>query len=89
MKAHYLASLALLTLPLTVVAVEPGPSSPQQKQTETWLTLQSSGQVASPAQQKASAAERDLATQRWLDSFKHPIPEYFDQKVGGQTQGSN
>lgn len=89
MKIRYFASLALLALPLTTMAIEPGPSSPQQQNTETWLTLQSSGQAASPTQQKASAAERDLATQRWLDSFKHPIPEYFDQKVGGQTQGSN
>ncbi|WP_395609321.1 DUF3613 domain-containing protein [Pseudomonas sp. B22129] len=89
MKALYLASLAVLALPLNVMAIEPGPSSPQQSLTESWLTLQPSGKASSTTQQKAAAAERDQANQRWLESFKHPIPEYFDQKVGGKTQGSN
>ncbi|MGB3127251.1 MAG: DUF3613 domain-containing protein [Pseudomonas sp.] len=89
MNLTYLASLAALALPLSVMAIEPGPSSPQQAVTESWLTLQSSGKVASTTPQKASAAERDQAAQRWLESFKHPIPEYFEQKVGGKTEGSN
>ncbi|NVZ22467.1 DUF3613 domain-containing protein [Pseudomonas costantinii] len=90
MKVTYLASLAVLALPLSVMAIEPGPSSPQQAVTESWLTLQSSGKVASTTPQKASAAERDLTSQRLLESFKHPIPEYFEQKVGGQAKsGSN
>ena len=76
MKMLYLTSLAVLALPLSVMAIEPGPSSPQQAVTESWLTLQSSGKAASSTQQKASAAERDLAalgklvaddpTGRWL-----------------------
>ncbi|WLH85479.1 DUF3613 domain-containing protein [Pseudomonas sp. FP2338] len=89
MKMPYLASLAVLALPLTVMAIEPGPSSPQQAVTESWLTLQSSGKAASSTRQKASAAERDLAAQRLLESYKHPIPEYFDQKAGGTVQSGN
>lgn len=89
MKIRYLAGLTVLALPLSVMAIEPGPSSPQQADTENWLTLQSSGSAASSTAQKATAAERDLAAQRWLESFKHPIPEFFEQKVGGQTGGSN
>ena len=89
MKMPCFASLALLALPLGVMAIEPGPSSPQQAVTESWLTLQSSGKAASSTQQKASAAERDLAAQRLLESYKHPIPEYFDQKAGGTAQGGN
>ncbi|KTB68308.1 MULTISPECIES: DUF3613 domain-containing protein [Pseudomonas] len=89
MKMPYLASLAVLALPLTVMAIEPGPSSPQQAVTESWLTLQSSGKAASNTRQKASAAERDLATQRLLESYKHPIPEYFDQKAGGTVKSGN
>lgn len=89
MKMPCLAGLVVLALPLSVLAIEPGPSSPQQAVTESWLTLQSSGKAASNTQQKASAAERDLAAQRLLESYKHPIPEYFDQKAGGTTQGSN
>ncbi|MFC6336811.1 DUF3613 domain-containing protein [Pseudomonas sp. CCM 7891] len=87
MNIHYLASIAILTLPLTVLAIEPGPSSRQQQETENWLTLQVSGQVASPVLQKTTPAEREQAMQRWLDSNKHPIPEYFDQKAGGKASG--
>ncbi|ROM49697.1 hypothetical protein BK648_10805 [Pseudomonas poae] len=89
MKLPYLASLAVLTLPLHIMAMEPGPSSPQQAVTESWLTLQSSGKLASSTPQKATAAERDQAAQRLLDSYKHPIPEFFEQKVGGQTGGNH
>ena len=89
MKLTYLASLAILALPVSVMAIEPGPSSPQQALTEQWLTLQSTGSAASKTPQKASAAERDKATQRLLESYKYPIPEYFEQKVGGKTEGSH
>jgi hypothetical protein len=89
MNMPYLASLAVLALPMSVMAIEPGPSSPQQALTEQWLTLQSTGSAASQKPQKASADERDRANQRFLDSYKYPIPEYFEQKVGGKTEGSN
>ncbi|AUO21057.1 MAG: DUF3613 domain-containing protein [Pseudomonas sp.] len=89
MKFTLLATLLFASLPLTVLAIEPGPSSPQQKQTEGWLQLQVSGERASPIRQKATPAERDQAMQRLLDSYKHPIPEYYDQKLGGNTPGSN
>ncbi|KMT55819.1 DUF3613 domain-containing protein [Pseudomonas fildesensis] len=84
MKFHYLASLAML--PLMAHAIEPGPSSPQQAETENWLALQQSGRVASSTPQKTTPAEREQALQRLLDSNKHPIPEFFDQKVGGNTK---
>ncbi|AZF24842.1 hypothetical protein C4J90_0641 [Pseudomonas sp. R2-60-08W] len=89
MKLPYLASLAVLALPLGVMAIEPGPSSPQQAVTENWLALQVSGTAASATPQSASATERDVAAQRWVDSFKHEIPEFFEQKIGGKTQGDN
>ncbi|HCT04935.1 MULTISPECIES: DUF3613 domain-containing protein [unclassified Pseudomonas] len=84
MKAHYLACLALL--PLMAQAIEPGPSSPQQAETENWLTLQLSGRVASTTPQTASPTERDQAFKRWLDN-KHTIPEFFDPDAGGQSGG--
>ncbi|MGR3886921.1 DUF3613 domain-containing protein [Pseudomonas sp. 1152_12] len=89
MKVPCFTSLAMLALPISVMAIEPGPSSQQQALTEQWLTLQSTGSAASKTPQKASAAERDKAHQRLLDSYKYPIPEYFEQKVGGKTEGSN
>lgn len=85
MKAHCLIGLALL--PLMANAIEPGPSSPRQAETENWMALQLSGREASPIVQKITPAEREQAMQRWLDTSKHPIPEYFEQKQGGTSQG--
>ncbi|NWE12312.1 DUF3613 domain-containing protein [Pseudomonas yamanorum] len=87
MKLTLLAALLSASVPLTALAIEPGPSSPQQKQTEGWLQMQVSGERASANVQKATPAERDLALQRLLESYKFPIPEYYDQKQGGNTPG--
>ena len=67
MKTQHLLCLALL--PLAASAIEPGPSSPQQAETEQWLTLQVNGHAASPTPQSSSPAEREQALQRWLDSI--------------------
>ncbi len=85
MKSHYLICLALL--PLTASAIPAGPSSPQQAETENWMALQVSGRAASPTPQRASPAEREQALQRWLDSNRHPIPDFFDEKAGGASGG--
>ena len=85
MKFHYFASLALL--PLMAQAIEPGPSSPQQAETENWMTLQLSGRAASTIPQKVTSTERDQAFKRWLDSNKYPIPEFFEQDAGGKSGG--
>ncbi|PQZ92427.1 MULTISPECIES: DUF3613 domain-containing protein [Pseudomonas] len=87
MKAHYLACLALL--PLAASAIEPGPSSPQQAETENWMTLQINGRAASSTPQRTSPAEREQALQRWLDSNKHPIPEFFESESGGGSSGGS
>ncbi|MGY2176648.1 DUF3613 domain-containing protein [Pseudomonas azotoformans] len=85
MKAHYLIGLALL--PLGALAIEPGPSSPQQAETENWMALQINGRAASPTPQRATPAEREQSLQRWLDSHKHPIPEFFESESGGDSKG--
>ncbi|NBB10747.1 DUF3613 domain-containing protein, partial [Pseudomonas sp. SLFW] len=51
MKRLLLTGLCMLTLSGTVFAIEPGPSSAAQKQTEDWLQLQASGRAASPIPQ--------------------------------------
>ncbi|WP_458237794.1 DUF3613 domain-containing protein, partial [Pseudomonas sp. P5_A2_2] len=56
---------------------------------EQWLQLQIRGVVASTKLQTASATERDLAMQRWLNSFNYPIPQYFDQDAAGQMTIGN
>lgn len=88
MKLKPFAHLLLAALPLTALAIEPGPSSVYQRQTEGWLQLQVSGQLASSTPQKASPAEREETLQRLIESYKHPIPEYFEQKLGGNTANS-
>ncbi len=75
----------LALLPLGALAIEPGPTPKNQQQTENWLQLQVSGSVQSPIRQTATPAERELSLQRWLDSYKHEIPEYYGQKEGGKA----
>ncbi|NMX62240.1 DUF3613 domain-containing protein [Pseudomonas sp. WS 5079] len=89
MKFPYLASLTLLALPLTVLAIEPGPSSKAQQETENWLRLQVDGQAASPTVQRATPAERELAIQRLLESKKFAIPEKFDEENASGGSGSS
>ena len=91
MNTKRLLIVCTACLSTTVRAIEPGPSSPYQQGTEQWLQLQIRGVVASTKLQTASATERDLAMQRWLNSFNYPIPEFYDQDTAGDLSisGSN
>jgi hypothetical protein len=89
MKSTTLCCLTLLALPLTSHAIDPGPNSPQQAETQGWLQLQSTNRAASPKPQTATAAERELAMQRWLKSYQHEIPEFFDQDAGGTVDSGS
>jgi hypothetical protein len=80
-----LLCLTLLTLPLTSHAIDAGPASAQQQETEGWLLLQSRNKVASPKPQTSTPTERELSMQRWLKSYTHEIPEFFDQQEGGKV----
>ncbi|MNC09465.1 hypothetical protein D3C75_570880 [compost metagenome] len=84
MNTKRLLIVCTACLSTTAWAIEPGPSSPYQQGTEQWLQLQIRGVVASPHLQTASATERDLAMQRWLNSFNYPIPEFYDQDTAGE-----
>lgn len=53
-------------------------------QTERWLQLQREGTQKSQFTQTATPAERELAMQRLLESYKHPIPEYYGEEEGGK-----
>jgi len=88
MKTKQLMILCMTCLSATAWAIEPGPASPAQQGTESWMQLQIRGVVASTNLQTASAAERELAMQRWLNSFTYPIPEYFNQDTGGEITNS-
>jgi hypothetical protein len=89
MNRILLSGLSLFLLSGAAWAIEPGPSSPSQKQTEAWLQLQASGKAASNVPQPSSPIERDLSMQRWLDSYQHPIPDFYEQKKGGNVSSGS
>ncbi|RMQ50605.1 hypothetical protein ALQ04_03862 [Pseudomonas cichorii] len=64
-------------------AIEDGPSSAAQKQTEAWLQLQARGDAASPTPQTVTPTEHDQSLQRWLKTYSHEIPDFFEQKSEG------
>lgn len=84
MKPVMFAGLLVLGFCGTVQAIEPGPSSPAQAQTEAWLQLQVRGDAASKVVQSETPSEREQSLQRWLETYKHPIPEFYDQATGGK-----
>lgn len=55
-------------------------------QAEWWLQLQREGNAASRHVQAVTPAERELSMQRLLDSYAHPIPEYFGEDDGGSFE---
>lgn len=57
-----------------------------QTQTERWLQLQREGTAASRQVQSATPAERERSMQRLLDSYSHPIPDYFGEDDGGSFE---
>jgi len=88
MKPYKLCGAACLLLSLAVQAVEQEMSSPYQRQTEKWLQLQVAGKQQSPTAQVATPSEREQSLQRWLDSYKYPIPEFFKQDAGGSLKSN-
>lgn len=84
MKTAVIGIVSLMALAQGAWAAEKG-DSPWQEQTQNWLQLQSQGRQASPTPQAATPAEREQSMQRWLDSYKHEIPDFFEQKTGGKT----
>ena len=89
MKGSIIGCALLAALPAFCLAAGEGQGralvgDEVQTQTGHWLRLQREGQLASPHPQVSTPAERELALQRWLESHKHPIPEFFEQDAGGQ-----
>lgn len=66
-----------LSWPLLAQAEDLPRLPPPDSTAEAWLRVQASNQQASPKTQKQSATERELSLQRWLDSYKYPIPDAF------------
>ena len=49
-------------------------------QTSNWLELQRSGQAAAPPR-SVSGAVASRTYQRYLDSFGHPLPAFFEREA--------
>lgn len=92
MNVKILTGLALLLAARASLAIDTPPTPEQvrqeHQQSETWLQYQASGQGASPTPQTAAPTEQEMSVRRWLDTYKHPIPEFFDQDKGGKTRGN-
>lgn len=86
MKCSVRLGLLLAVMPLSALAIQPGPASTSQQETERWLQLQVSGQAKSPVVQTATPSERERSLQRWLDTYSYPIPEHFKQDEGGKAK---
>ncbi|WP_447589172.1 DUF3613 domain-containing protein [Aquipseudomonas campi] len=76
MNARWTVALIVM-LPLSIQAAEM-PATNAKSTVAGWLEQQRSGAQASPHEQRATPAERELSYQRWLDSYRHAIPEFFD-----------
>lgn len=89
MYTQILAGLALAVTSCTLVAggaAAPLVAERPETRTEMWLQLQREGSAASSHVQTATPAERELSMQRLLDSYTHPIPEYFGEDDGGSFE---
>ncbi|MBI5462859.1 MAG: DUF3613 domain-containing protein [Gammaproteobacteria bacterium] len=83
---------AVIIVWLTVVAVPvafaetlvpPANGAPSElgSDTRAWLDLQRNGQAAAP-QRPVSGVVASRTYKRYLDSFNHPIPMFFERESG-------
>ncbi len=87
MNIKVLYTAVVLSLTGTYVfadAAQPLVSDSPNLQTDRWLQLQREGNAASNKVQSATPAERELAMQRLLESYKQPIPDYYGETDGGK-----
>ncbi|WP_136478304.1 DUF3613 domain-containing protein [Pseudomonas sp. DG56-2] len=85
MKPAGLLLITLGSLPLAALAVEPQPSAKTQTVTESWLQIQASNRQASKIQQTATPKEREQSMQRWLDSYKYALPDFYRWESVGSS----
>lgn len=87
MRRVFWGGVLLLSVGVLQAAVaedRPASAAEPSELTEAWLQLQRGGGAASPQEQRLTPAERELAMERWLGSFKHEIPEFYEQDMAGE-----
>lgn len=85
-KSWSMALLATVSYPIyahNTPEVYPWSSEQTVLATENWLKLQREGQAASPHSQSMTLAEQEKIMARWLNSYEHPLPDFFEQDIGG------
>ncbi len=75
---RYVMLLACCMGSAALMAEENLRHSPQDETaTERLLRVQASGEQASRRLQVQTARERDQSMQRWLDTYKYEIPDFY------------
>jgi len=87
-KAVITVAFVILFCKVTVAFAETSSQRPSGEDTRRWLKLQSSGIAASTSRQTISGPVADAIYRRYLDSFKHPIPEFYKSKQDGEGSSS-
>ena len=75
--------LAVLALPLAAQAADGEP--PLGEETKEWLALQNSGKQAASGPRPMPGEIADNVYQRYVDSFKQPIPAEFKRQSTGSA----
>jgi len=82
MHAIVISMLGSMALQVHAEAKEEEVARQQNTEPESpvkaWLELQSSGRAASPQPQPFSGPVMNRAHERYLESFTHPVPPYFE-----------
>ncbi|MHC5349415.1 DUF3613 domain-containing protein [Metapseudomonas furukawaii] len=89
MKVLIAALLLVASLGPLAAADPEQPRQERPRVSEQWLSIQRDGVQASRQVQSATAAERELANQRWLDSYRHAIPERYYDDDGASGSASS
>lgn len=81
MQNKYISPLGFFFLALSFNVMADSAETPekQDEKTRQWLDLQKNGQQASSHKQTLSGPAAARVYQRYLDSFSHPIPEYYSE----------
>ncbi|WP_449430011.1 DUF3613 domain-containing protein [Pseudomonas putida] len=69
--------LACMATPLAALAEDPPREPRPETATEALLRVQANNRQASPTLQVQTARERDMSMQRWLESYKYQIPDFY------------
>lgn len=55
------------------------------EETRRWLEIQRAGEAASPHRQTISGPAAQVIHRRYLESFRHPVPVFFEERKQKMT----